>query len=463
VLIVKPRGFNLKRVVVRNLDSLKEVVIMTGPATTIDNMKAKIQNKFGIPASDQKLVFRTTVLIEGSIAELLRFEQEEAVMHVRDLRTMQVFIHTMSGRSSLIEVVPSLPVLIVKVRIQTIAGLEHLRVSEQRLYFAGRELRDGCLLSDYSIQDESTIQLSLRMIGGSMPEQEQESSEEELTDEDRSSQGSTMSGDTDRTASMDSLATDDDGGLFDHRLLRVELRFNMYAAGVNPSDYESDSQATTIPYIPDDLAVIDSHPDSSRAGSITARSDGVYGVEEGEPDPDVSIDFQPAPCRARSIDAEGDGEPDGKRARLCGGEGCYQIWVKTLTGKTIILWVEAADTISTVKLALAVFMGWSAVRPIDLRLVFSGSQLEDHRTLGDHKILEGSTVHAALRVRGGGKRARVGDDPDDDDDFGLQQELEDIFAEEEPPQEIVAVEPQASCNIAAVAAPAVVIEDNIPI
>ena len=56
---------------------------MTGPATTtIDDVKAKIQNKFDIPASDQKLVFLKTVLVEGSVAELLRFEQEEAVMRL---------------------------------------------------------------------------------------------------------------------------------------------------------------------------------------------------------------------------------------------------------------------------------------------------------------------------------------------------------------------------------------------
>ena len=213
-----PRGFSLRRIVVRNLDSMKDVVIMTGPMTTIDNMKAKIQEKFRIPASDQKLVFRQTELIEGSIAELLRFEQEEAVMHVRDLRTMQVFIHTLSGRSSLLEVVPSLPVMIVKVRIQTLAGLQHLRVSDQRLSFAGRELLDYRLLSDYHIQDESYLQLSLRMIGGSMPEvispeapnepHDGDDADDDDDDTEQVSNGShedVYDGDTDDTASADSL------------------------------------------------------------------------------------------------------------------------------------------------------------------------------------------------------------------------------------------------------------------
>ena len=101
VLHAEPRGFRLVRHVIRNLDSMKDVVIMAGSADTVDNAKAKIQNKFDIPAFAQKLVLRSTELLEGSIAEHVQFEQEEFILHVRDMRTMQVVIATLSGRSCL--------------------------------------------------------------------------------------------------------------------------------------------------------------------------------------------------------------------------------------------------------------------------------------------------------------------------------------------------------------------------
>jgi hypothetical protein len=448
------RVCSLIRIVVRSMGACRDHVIMANQFDTIDNFKAKIQDKFGIPVLSQWLVLRTTVLSgDGCLAARFKQVQSEIILHVRDLRTMQIYIATPSGRHQLIEVVPSLPVAVLKHRVRS---MDYVVDAHMRLTFGGRELEDRRTLADYGIEAESTVHATPRMAGGSMPEQEQEDSEDEeeneLTDDDRTSQGSSLSGDNDRTASMDSLPTDDDGGPFDHRLLRTNQLFQNYIAGENPHDYESDSQATTIRYIADDLALIDSHPDSCRAGSINARSDGIHGMLEGEPDPDVSIDFQPAACRARSIDTGGEGEPEGKRARH--GDGCYQIWVKTLTGKTVILWVEAADTIATVKLALAVFMGWEAVRPIDLRIIFSGSQLEDHMTLGDHKVLEGSTLHAALRVRGGAKRARDYDPDGGEEDFVYHQELADIFDNEGPPQEEAAAvafsEPPAAIQVAVI-------------
>lgn len=75
---------------------------------------------------------------------------------------MQLFIETLTGKTTTIDVEPSDTIDYVKTKIRDKIGTLE---AEQRLVHAEKQLQDGCTLADYKIQKESTIYMMLRLVG----------------------------------------------------------------------------------------------------------------------------------------------------------------------------------------------------------------------------------------------------------------------------------------------------------
>ena len=108
-----------------------------------------------------------------------------------------------------------------------------------------------------------------------------------------------------------------------------------------------------------------------------------------------------------------------------------QIFVRTLTGKTNPVHSCPSDSILDIKLQIGIKKG--GIPPNQQRLIFTGKQLEDGRTLGDYNLVENCTIHLIGRLRGGYCPNVIGQFANVSDSSGLTKEE---FSEDAPDSRI---------------------------